>query len=134
MIYELEKGPIPDGHQVDHVCNFSLCCNPAHLEAKLPWANNARSTSPTAANIVKAVCPQGHSYSPENTGYRKGANYRYCRTCARLAQQAKRSRGLTYPEWLAEFHAGDRFATDEEVADALAEEKDRWAGLLDRLA
>lgn len=25
-------GPLPPGHHRDHVCNFSLCVNPAHLE------------------------------------------------------------------------------------------------------
>jgi hypothetical protein len=105
VVYAEAVGPIPDGFQVDHLCGFSLCCNPAHLEAVPPSENNARSTSPTSANITKTHCPQGHEYTVENTGYRKDVRYRYCRTCARLSQRAKRERGLTYPEWVAEYRA-----------------------------
>lgn len=105
VVYAHVVGPIPDGFHVDHLCGNSLCCNPTHLQAVPPAENNARSTSPTAANIVKTHCPQGHEYTPENTGFRKGAGFRYCRTCARLAQRAKRTRGLTYTEWLAEVRA-----------------------------
>jgi hypothetical protein len=100
--YEMAKGEIPAGHQVDHRCRNSLCVNPQHLEAVLPHLNNERSSSPTAANIAKTHCPQGHEYTVENTGYRKRDLYRYCRTCARLAQRARRERGLTYTQWLEE--------------------------------
>lgn len=32
MTYILAKGPIPDGLQVQHLCNNPMCCNPNHLE------------------------------------------------------------------------------------------------------
>lgn len=105
VAYAISVGPIPDGFHVDHKCGFSLCCNPRHLEAVLPAENNSRSTSVTSANIRKTHCPQGHEYTPENTNLRKRGGYRGCRTCARLAQRARRERGLTYPEWLAEYRA-----------------------------
>jgi hypothetical protein len=105
VVYSLEVGAIPVGFQVDHQCGYSLCCNPRHLEAVEPAKNNERSTSPTSRNIKKTHCPQGHEYSPENTGYRKEVGYRYCRACARLAQHARRGRGLTYTQWLAEYRS-----------------------------
>ena len=32
MAYVLTKGSIPDGLQVQHLCNNRKCCNPTHLE------------------------------------------------------------------------------------------------------
>lgn len=32
VAYELERGPIPDGLELDHLCRNSVCVNPAHLE------------------------------------------------------------------------------------------------------
>lgn len=31
--YRDHVGPIPDGHEVDHLCYVPLCVNPSHLEA-----------------------------------------------------------------------------------------------------
>lgn len=33
LAYTLTKGPIPDGLEIDHICNVKACVNPAHLEA-----------------------------------------------------------------------------------------------------
>ncbi len=33
VAYELVKGPIPDGLQIDHLCRNRRCINPDHLEA-----------------------------------------------------------------------------------------------------
>ena len=32
MAYMLSKGSIPEGSQVQHLCNNPICCNPNHLE------------------------------------------------------------------------------------------------------
>ena len=33
VIYELVNGPVPEGYEVDHMCNVRACCNPHHLRA-----------------------------------------------------------------------------------------------------
>lgn len=101
VVHESEIGPIPEGYEVDHSCRNPLCCNPGHLEAVPPGTNNNRSSSPTSLNAAKTHCPQGHEYTSENTGNRRGKSWRYCRTCAREAQRAKRHESKTYAEWRA---------------------------------
>lgn len=42
VMFEHHKGPIPDGHQLDHVCNTRRCVNPAHAEPVLGSVNLQR--------------------------------------------------------------------------------------------
>ena len=55
VVYELLKEPIPDGLQIDHLCEVRSCCNPAHLEAVT-----------RSVNILRAI--HGRSYIPAITG------------------------------------------------------------------
>lgn len=32
ILYIAERGPIPEGMELDHLCNISLCVNPNHME------------------------------------------------------------------------------------------------------
>jgi len=98
-IYEVVKGEIPEGYQIDHVCHTKaveagtcggsecrhrLCCNPDHLEAVTAAENTFRQDH---ANRRKTHCPAGHEYTPENTSIRSGA--RHCKACE-AARRAKR--------------------------------------------
>ena len=31
--YQIFTGEIPEGYEIDHKCNNTLCCNPQHLQA-----------------------------------------------------------------------------------------------------
>jgi hypothetical protein len=42
FIYELLRGPLPDGLQIDHLCRVKLCCNPLHLEPVTLQENRRR--------------------------------------------------------------------------------------------
>lgn len=42
--YELHKGAIPKGMDLDHLCRVRLCVNPAHLEPVTRSENNRRGT------------------------------------------------------------------------------------------
>lgn len=81
VMYELEKGPIPPGLLLDHLCRVRSCVNPQHLEPVTALENSRRGDC-GAYQKARTHCPQGHEYTTANTyRYRKGN--RGCRTCNR---------------------------------------------------
>ena len=83
--YEHYVGPIPDGHQLDHLCRQRNCVNPEHLEPVTPSENTSRQDH-AERRVVE--CPQGHPYDEQNTIVRNGR--RFCRECDR--QRKRRTR------------------------------------------
>lgn len=49
--YELLKGPIPAGLQIDHLCCNRSCINPDHLEPVTNAENQARARLPKNRQI-----------------------------------------------------------------------------------
>lgn len=45
LVYELLKGSISDGLQIDHLCKIRNCVNPNHLEPVTPKENVRRSSA-----------------------------------------------------------------------------------------
>lgn len=92
--YEYFKGPIPEGLEIDHLCNQASCVNPEHLKAVTGRENNRRSNSPSALNAKKTHCKYGHEFTAENTYFRNRGSYmgRECRECIRrISRQRKQS-------------------------------------------
>lgn len=60
LAVELERGPIPDGLVIDHLCRVRHCVNPGHLEPVTNRENILRGVSPPASNARRDTCDQGH--------------------------------------------------------------------------
>lgn len=96
IAYELAVGKIPDGMEIDHLCDNPSCVRPDHLACVTGYENNKRSNSISAVAMRRTTCARGHEYTAENTQIRKlksGALARRCRACDRIDHQERRADG-----------------------------------------
>lgn len=89
VAYTLEKGPIPDGLVIDHLCRNRACVNPSHLEAVTPEENILRGDAGRSRRTGK--CPVGHDLTPDNTYITWGS--RRCKTCVKAYNAAYHAAG-----------------------------------------
>lgn len=86
VMYELVKGPIPDGMTLDHLCRTRRCCNTNHLEVVTGAENTRRGTR------LRTHCKEGHPFDEKlhSRGHRR------CGECERIrnrkAYWAKKTR------------------------------------------
>ena len=62
VAYELYRGPIPKGMQLDHLCRVRCCANPWHCEIVDNRTNILRGIGPTSINAKKTHCKNGHPF------------------------------------------------------------------------
>ncbi len=96
-VYTKLVGPIPEGLQIDHLCENKACCNPMHLEPVTNYENGIRTGTNFTANALKTHCPHGHEYTPENTLMRPQSMGRpgwgrFCKTCQSERYQRSKER------------------------------------------
>ena len=92
VMYEVFFGPIPEGLQVDHLCQNKGCINPLHLEAVTPRENTLRGPGPSAINARKKECKRGHPFKGDNLLIVEKWNRRVCKICQAI--RTKRSNAL----------------------------------------
>lgn len=108
--YQIFKGPIPEGMDLDHICHdpktcdggkscpHRRCVNPDHLEPTTDAVNCSKersvgnrgdtSAAVAALKIIyqsRTSCPKGHPKSPGNTLTYQGIGR--CRECNRIQSQ-----------------------------------------------
>ena len=87
VAWELLRGPIPEGLQIDHLCRNRRCVNPDHLEPVTQHENIMRGEGLSAKRAVQTHCKHGHNM--EGCRVTKDG-YRYYRECGRLDCKARR--------------------------------------------
>lgn len=88
--YLLWRGPIPDGHDLHHLCHNRPCFNPWHVEP-VP----ERKHLPIYHRLTH--CAKGHEFTDDNI--RMTPKGRVCRTCQNEYQRNWRA---SHPEIMAE--------------------------------
>jgi hypothetical protein len=83
VAWELFRGPVPKGLEIDHECRNRRCFNPEHLRVCTRRENQlAPGSQSVGAKAAAAThCPHGHPYAGENLRIRKDNGKRVCRTC-----------------------------------------------------
>ncbi len=84
VFWVAERGEIPPGLTIDHLCRNRLCVLAAHLEV-VTLAENTRRAHP-----LHAECIQGHSLSGSNL-YIAPNGRRTCRACRNASAQRART-------------------------------------------
>ena len=82
--FEQEKGPIPQGLVLDHLCRNRRCVRPDHLEPVTNLENIRRGIK----GQKPSTCSHGHRYTPDNTRIDKRGR-RHCLIC-QAAYNARR--------------------------------------------
>lgn len=91
-VWEALVGPIPDGHQLDHLCRVRHCVNPDHLEPVTPKENSRRAApSGGGGRAFWTECKHGHAFDEANTYRIPSTGARQCRTCMSARKRARRS-------------------------------------------
>lgn len=83
VVFELVRGRIPNGMQLDHLCRVRSSVNPDHLQPVTCQENLVRGETFNRVNTLKTHCKRGHAFDAQNMYQGPGRIHRQCRTCAK---------------------------------------------------
>jgi len=111
VVWQMWRGPVPDGLELDHLCRNRRCVNPVHLEPVTPIVNMRRGVSPFALNARKTHCKRGHEFTAESTYLTPDGRGRQCRVCCKEKMRAIRAK----KETMMKIHTVNRMAAQGDV-------------------
>lgn len=79
--YELQVGPIPDGLELDHLCQNPPCVRGSHLEPVSHRENTLRGPSVKMVTRREGVCGRGHLIEGANALRHRNGKWVRCREC-----------------------------------------------------
>jgi len=83
LMWEMQRGPIPDDLWVLHRCDVTICCNPEHLFLGTPLDNmqdmHAKGRFVPRGFNATTHCRNGHEFTADNAVIVSGV--RRCRIC-----------------------------------------------------
>lgn len=80
IMWELTRGEIPAGLQLDHLCRNRRCVNPDHLEP-VTQSENLRRSPLMDRHSHRTHCIRGHEFTERNTRIKPHSGHRVCITC-----------------------------------------------------
>lgn len=84
LMYELTRGPIPEGLVSDHLCRNKACANPWHIEP-VTQATNVRRIPKDV--IRRSHCKRGHKFTPDSVYVTPSTGGRKCNICKRALRR-----------------------------------------------
>lgn len=86
FVWESVSGPIPEGHEVDHMCRVRACCNPAHLQCLPGKVHAIKGNTERYASVCTDMVGDIASGKMTRREAASHYGYEYTTVCRKMAE------------------------------------------------